>query len=198
MWWVEPLFGEAKDWHGMRRFRLRMLEKVNAEALLSSPQDRTSRRGCSPTATEARSDRGTGGAALRRRPAPNPYDSRGARRHRNGRSRRPTRVFQHPGGLAAVVATAIGAVGAVGFMRSWANMQGITLISTLVAILLVIGLAWFVTRRARAELPRQQYRRVFRRSLFRLSAWALAGYMAYMVIVTAILSLVGFDYLRGS
>ena len=30
--WVEPLFGEAKDWHGLRRFRLRMLEKVNIEA----------------------------------------------------------------------------------------------------------------------------------------------------------------------
>ena len=24
--WVEPLFGEAKDWHGLRRFRLRGLE----------------------------------------------------------------------------------------------------------------------------------------------------------------------------
>ena len=23
--WVEPLFGEAKDWHGLRRFRLRRL-----------------------------------------------------------------------------------------------------------------------------------------------------------------------------
>ena len=32
--WIEPLFGEAKDWHGMRRFRLRRLEKVNIEALL--------------------------------------------------------------------------------------------------------------------------------------------------------------------
>jgi hypothetical protein len=32
--WVEPLFAEAKDWHGMRRFRLRRLEKVNIEALL--------------------------------------------------------------------------------------------------------------------------------------------------------------------
>jgi hypothetical protein len=32
--WVEPLFGEAKDWHGSRRFRLRTFEKVNAEALL--------------------------------------------------------------------------------------------------------------------------------------------------------------------
>ena len=31
--WVEPLFGEAKDWHGLRRFRLRGLEKVNIEGL---------------------------------------------------------------------------------------------------------------------------------------------------------------------
>ncbi len=32
--WVEPLFGEAKDWHGLRRFRLRGLWRVNSEALL--------------------------------------------------------------------------------------------------------------------------------------------------------------------
>jgi transposase len=32
--WVEPLFAEAKDWHGLRRFRLRGLPKVNAEALV--------------------------------------------------------------------------------------------------------------------------------------------------------------------
>jgi hypothetical protein len=32
--WVEPLFGEAKEWHGARRFRLRELEKVNSEALM--------------------------------------------------------------------------------------------------------------------------------------------------------------------
>lgn len=32
--WVEPLFGEAKEWHGLRRFRLRGLEKVNSEALM--------------------------------------------------------------------------------------------------------------------------------------------------------------------
>jgi transposase len=32
--WVEPLFAEAKDWHGLGRFRLRRLEKVNIEALL--------------------------------------------------------------------------------------------------------------------------------------------------------------------
>jgi hypothetical protein len=32
--WVEPLFAEAKDWHGMRRFRLRRLWRVNSEALM--------------------------------------------------------------------------------------------------------------------------------------------------------------------
>jgi len=31
--WVEPLFGEAKQWHGLRRFRLRGLEEVNSEGL---------------------------------------------------------------------------------------------------------------------------------------------------------------------
>ncbi len=34
--WVEPLFGEAKAWHGLRRFRLRGLDKVNIEALLTA------------------------------------------------------------------------------------------------------------------------------------------------------------------
>jgi transposase len=34
--WVEPLFGEAKDWHGLRRFRLRGLWKVNVQALLTA------------------------------------------------------------------------------------------------------------------------------------------------------------------
>ncbi len=32
--WVEPLFAEGKDWHGMRRFRLRLLWRVNIEALM--------------------------------------------------------------------------------------------------------------------------------------------------------------------
>jgi transposase len=31
--WVEPLFAEGKQWHGMRRFRLRLLWRVNCEAL---------------------------------------------------------------------------------------------------------------------------------------------------------------------
>jgi transposase len=32
--WVEPLFAEAKQWHGLGRFRLRGLANVNIEALL--------------------------------------------------------------------------------------------------------------------------------------------------------------------
>lgn len=32
--WVEPLFAEGKDWHSMRRLRLRELERVNCEALV--------------------------------------------------------------------------------------------------------------------------------------------------------------------
>ncbi|MCQ3972038.1 MAG: hypothetical protein DPW09_01185 [Anaerolineae bacterium] len=32
--WVEPLFGEAKSFHGLRRFRLRRLWRVNSEGLL--------------------------------------------------------------------------------------------------------------------------------------------------------------------
>src|SRR5260221_7622231 len=32
--WVEPLFAEGKDWHGMRRYRLRRLWRVNCEALI--------------------------------------------------------------------------------------------------------------------------------------------------------------------
>jgi len=32
--WVEPLFGEAKQWHGLRQFRWRGLANVNMEGLL--------------------------------------------------------------------------------------------------------------------------------------------------------------------
>src|SRR6266536_1235638 len=34
--WVDPLFAEAKDWHGMRRFRLRERWRVNIEALMKA------------------------------------------------------------------------------------------------------------------------------------------------------------------
>jgi hypothetical protein len=32
--WVEPLFAEGNDWHGMRRIRLRRLWRVNRETLM--------------------------------------------------------------------------------------------------------------------------------------------------------------------
>jgi len=32
--WVEPLFGEAKEFHRMSRFRLRGLNKVNIEGMV--------------------------------------------------------------------------------------------------------------------------------------------------------------------
>jgi transposase len=32
--WPEPLFAEAKQWHGLRQFRLRGLQRVNSEGLL--------------------------------------------------------------------------------------------------------------------------------------------------------------------
>jgi transposase len=34
--WVEPMFAEAKCWHGLRRFRLRRLARVNIEALFTA------------------------------------------------------------------------------------------------------------------------------------------------------------------
>lgn len=36
MVWIEPLFGEAKQWHQLVKFRLRSLPKVNIEALLKA------------------------------------------------------------------------------------------------------------------------------------------------------------------
>lgn len=34
--WVEPLFGEAKQWHQMVQFRWRGLTKVNIQGLLTA------------------------------------------------------------------------------------------------------------------------------------------------------------------
>jgi hypothetical protein len=34
--WGEPLFGEAQQWHGLRRFRLRGLENVNCEGVVTA------------------------------------------------------------------------------------------------------------------------------------------------------------------
>ena len=34
--WIEPMFAEAKQWHGMERMRLRRLERVNTEVLVTA------------------------------------------------------------------------------------------------------------------------------------------------------------------
>lgn len=34
--WVEPLFAEAKEWHGLHRFRLRKLPNVNIQAVMTA------------------------------------------------------------------------------------------------------------------------------------------------------------------
>lgn len=96
--------------------------------------------------------------------------------------------------MAAVAATLLGSVAAVKFMRSWGNMQGVTMISNAVAILLVVALAAWQVWPLRRTVPSAHFRRLFARSLYRLSAWALAGYMAYMVIGSMILTVTGFEY----
>ena len=34
--WIEPMFAEAKQWHGMDRVRLRTLERVNTTVLITA------------------------------------------------------------------------------------------------------------------------------------------------------------------
>ena len=92
--WVERLFGEAKEWHNLRRFRLRRLEKVNIEALLIASGQNIKRlvsaRGRSPR-------RPAQVAALR---PPDPVSR--CRPHLSDRRafRLPNRsVFQQPGKL---------------------------------------------------------------------------------------------------
>ena len=92
--WLEPLFAEAKDWHGLRRFRLRRLEKMNIEALLIASGQNIKRL----VAARGRSPRKPAQVAALRRPDP---VSR-CRPHLS--DRRPLRlpnssVFQHAGKL---------------------------------------------------------------------------------------------------
>jgi hypothetical protein len=96
--WVEPLFGEANDWHGSRRFRLRRLEKVNVEALLIGVGQNIKRL----LTFGGRSPRRPAQVAALRRPAPNPYESRGVWMHRQRCPGRSARVFQHPDFLSEV------------------------------------------------------------------------------------------------
>src|SRR5919202_2911343 len=90
--WVEPLFAEAKDWHGLRRFRLRTLEKVNAEALLIAAGQNIKR-----LLTYAhRGPRREAQVIALRHPTSKPYAFCSVRKHLKRCAWRPPRVFQHP------------------------------------------------------------------------------------------------------
>jgi hypothetical protein len=87
--WVEPLFAEAKDWHGMRRFRLRRLEKVNIEALLIASGQNVKRL---LTFGERRPKKLAQAAALRP-PVSTIHQISRTPEHRSSRSWSPTRAF---------------------------------------------------------------------------------------------------------
>jgi Transposase DDE domain len=90
--WVEPLFAEAKDWHGLRRFRLRTLEKVNVETLLIGAGQNIKRL----LTCGRRGPRREAQVAALRRPVSKPYESCSIRKHRKRCPGRPERVFQQP------------------------------------------------------------------------------------------------------
>jgi hypothetical protein len=79
--WVEPLFGEAKEWHGLRRFRLRRLEKVNSEALMIASGQNVKRL----LAFGTRGPRRVAQVAALRGPEASCPGFHGARRHRESR-----------------------------------------------------------------------------------------------------------------
>jgi len=91
--WVEPLFGEAKEWHGMRRFRLRTLRGVNIEALMIAAGQNIKRL----LTFRGRGPRHLAQAAALRPPAPTHSLVIGhlLRNHRVGDPEHPSRVFQH-------------------------------------------------------------------------------------------------------
>jgi hypothetical protein len=90
--WVEPLFAEAKVWHGMRRFRLRGLKKVNIEALLIASGQNVKRL----LTSGGRRPKKLAQAAALRPPSASGYEIRCAREHRSNRSWRPTKAFLTP------------------------------------------------------------------------------------------------------
>jgi hypothetical protein len=87
--WVEPLFAEAKDWHGMRKFRLRRLEKVNIEALLVASGQNVKRL----LTFGGRRPKKLVQAAALRPPIATIHEISRAREHRSRRSWHPTRAF---------------------------------------------------------------------------------------------------------
>src|SRR5215203_1779993 len=90
--WVEPLFGEAKEWHGIRRFRLRTLRGVNIEALVIAAGQNIKRL----LTLRGRGPRHLAQAAALRPPAPTHSLVIGhlLRNHRLGDPAHPSRVFQ--------------------------------------------------------------------------------------------------------
>jgi hypothetical protein len=84
--WVEPLFAEAKDWHGMRRFRLRRLEKVTTEALLIASGQNVKRL----LAFGGHGPKKRAQAAALRSPSASNHKTRCTREYRSSRSWRPT------------------------------------------------------------------------------------------------------------
>jgi len=87
--WIEPLFAEAKAWHGLKRFRLRTLERVNAEALLIAAGQNLKRL----LAFSAPRPKAPAQAAALRPPAPVVGMLRGGREHLANRSWRHRRPF---------------------------------------------------------------------------------------------------------
>jgi hypothetical protein len=87
--WVEPLFAEAKDWHGMRRFRLRRLEKVNIEALLITSGKNVKRL----LDFGGRRPKKLAQAAALRLPVATGHEISRTREHRSNRSWNPTGTF---------------------------------------------------------------------------------------------------------
>ena len=87
--WVEPLFGEAKEWHGSRRFRLRRSEKVNSEALMTASGQNVKRR----LAFGSISPRRPAQVAALRRPEAGRCGFHEVRGHRESRPWGPARPF---------------------------------------------------------------------------------------------------------
>jgi transposase len=87
--WVEPLFAEAKGWHGAGRFRLRRLEKVNTEALMTAAGQNVKRLLAFGTRRPKRPSQ----AAALRRPEASRREFHGTRRHGRRCPRGPARPF---------------------------------------------------------------------------------------------------------
>lgn len=87
--WVEPMFAEAKCWHGLRRFRLRRLERVNIEALLTAAGQNLKRL----LTFGKRSPKAPAQTAALRSPSTLDHETRHAREYRIHPSGWPVRAF---------------------------------------------------------------------------------------------------------